>query len=47
MLNLFIKDYYEKDVLKVQSNKNLYKSYYLRKKNIYRFQKKLQISKKV
>ena len=46
MLNLFIKDYYEKDVLKVQSNKNLYKSYYLRKKNIYRFQKKITDIKK-
>ena len=46
MLNLFIKDFYEKDVLKVQSNKNLYKSYYLRKNNIYKFQKKITDIKK-
>lgn len=46
MLNLFIKDFYEKDVLKVQTNKNLYKSYYLRKNNIYKFQKKITNIKK-
>ncbi|WP_440652106.1 hypothetical protein [Candidatus Pelagibacter sp. HIMB1542] len=46
MLNLFIEDYYEKDVLRVQTNKNLYKSYYLRKINIYKYQKKITNIKK-
>lgn len=46
MLNLFIEDFYEKDVLKIQSNKSVFNSYYLRKKNIYRFQKKITEIKK-
>lgn len=32
MLNLYIEDFYEKDVLKIQSGKNILNSYILRKK---------------
>ena len=46
MLNLFITDFYEKDVLKIQNNKNILKSYFLRKKNIYNFQNKITNIKK-
>ena len=41
MLNLYIEDFYEKDVLKIQSGKNIFNSFFLRKKNIYNFQLKI------
>jgi len=41
MLNLYIKDFYEKDVLKIQTDKSIFKSYFSRKKNIYNFQNKI------